>query len=1150
MAGDKVASLLVRIGANDQAVQSALASVGQKARTLDADLKKLGNAPLAGGAVKSLESLKSTMKQITDAQQRVAERGHLAALGIEQMGGASRLTESQLKQMNRTLQAGLESYRALGKDAPAELRRVADSVKSSVAGMAEPMSMIEKKAIALGTAVGTFLGNAALQVGREFIQAGKRAFDYADALSNLSATTDITVEGLQRIEALGVTSGVSLETLAASVGMLQKNLDNPAAINALGKMGLNYKEIRALKPEDQFIEIASAVAGIEDPVERANAGAALFGRQWQTIAPAIQGNIKEIVASVKTLSKEQIDALDEAGDAWDQFVKDSERGVTRFLGNLVLDAKKAELSLIDLLRPLEAVRRLQAGHFAREADPGFDAALKTVPAAPKYPRAAGPVIDAAGRAAKAMKEFDEAAERAKASAEKFKTVQDQLFGHAIIANAELLVRALGDDENLTRLTAEATKKLHAELGHAIDAYQALGRKVPPQLQDIYEKSLRISNTPIRVNAVGGPSLEGLAKTFITFGEVAQDGTLYARDFSNELNATQIQTNRAGDAIKVRLIPELRGFNGTMERAATLAEEMRERFKDAFGQIPSILREAFTGGGNLLGAMKAFGVQMADALTAPLLARLSGMATKWAGVLTGLAGAGVKSAAASTIPTIAGTAINVGAGVGGAAAGSTAANAGIIAGVGMNPATIAWTAGISAAVVGIYVGVKKLKEQRAHMEVNRLRDAFFDMKGGLEVLNPLVLEFTGNLDLVDTLFAAKNKEQWGQAVANINSLLEIAKLRFEAVQEAAGTVTEKLSGITIITPDLQTKLDNLFDQKTSAGYLTALKEINGELDKQAAKYDTIRGTLEKYGLEVTEAQDPVFRQQNTNASALTLRKDFDVLKGSGVDLNHAMEKMGPNLNKFVKEAKIAGVEVPEAMREVLQVAIDAGELFDRSTQKIGENGEALEANGEKWDDNNHKITDISQLGLTFGTTMETTMAKVETSIGRLALVLEGLAKFLGITLPKAAEDGAEKISDAFDDLDPVITPRVDWPKETWGYGGDGPVLDGAATGARVTPFGLQHLKGGGFARGTDTVPAMLTPGELVINAAQQANLAAALSAGAARPTLIIEHLEVTGVFSAADLKTTMVRDLIPAINAAWEDNANGSRTNTQDVLGIR
>jgi len=96
----------------------------------------------------------------------------------------------------------------------------------------------------------------------------------------------------------------------------------------------------------------------------------------------------------------------------------------------------------------------------------------------------------------------------------------------------------------------------------------------------------------------------------------------------------------------------------------------------------------------------------------------------------------------------------------------------------------------------------------------------------------------------------------------------------------------------------------------------------------------------------------------------------------------------------------------------------------------------------------------------------------------------------------AEDGASAavvaIKDEFSDLEIHVPIVFDIPRVP-GFPIEQPEpVPGASTGAKVLPFGIQHLAGGGWARGTDTVPAMLTPGELVLNAAQQKNVARAMS----------------------------------------------------------
>lgn len=69
-----------------------------------------------------------------------------------------------------------------------------------------------------------------------------------------------------------------------------------------------------------------------------------------------------------------------------------------------------------------------------------------------------------------------------------------------------------------------------------------------------------------------------------------------------------------------------------------------------------------------------------------------------------------------------------------------------------------------------------------------------------------------------------------------------------------------------------------------------------------------------------------------------------------------------------------------------------------------------------------------------------------------------------------------------------------PSPYWNYGGEAPE-GGAATGGIVGSRNVIPFASGGMAKlGTDTVPAMLTPGEIILNAAQQKNLAGTMGGG--------------------------------------------------------
>src|SRR5262245_44780747 len=126
-----VASLIVRIGAQDQEIAKALAGVTTDAKTTDQALKQLGNQPVGAQAQKSIENFNATLKQVTDAYARSAEKAQLTAQGLTAIGGASALTDRDLKSVNKTLQDGLAAFEAMGQKAPASLQKTADAVANA-----------------------------------------------------------------------------------------------------------------------------------------------------------------------------------------------------------------------------------------------------------------------------------------------------------------------------------------------------------------------------------------------------------------------------------------------------------------------------------------------------------------------------------------------------------------------------------------------------------------------------------------------------------------------------------------------------------------------------------------------------------------------------------------------------------------------------------------------------------------------------------------------------------------------------------------------------------------------------------------------------------------------------------------------------------
>lgn len=106
---------------------------------------------------------------------------------------------------------------------------------------------------------------------------------------------------------------------------------------------------------------------------------------------------------------------------------------------------------------------------------------------------------------------------------------------------------------------------------------------------------------------------------------------------------------------------------------------------------------------------------------------------------------------------------------------------------------------------------------------------------------------------------------------------------------------------------------------------------------------------------------------------------------------------------------------------------------------------------------------------------------------------------------------------------------------------------AATGGLVTPFGIQRFAMGGIVApsfpsfGTDTVPAMLTPGEVVLNRAQQQALAT---------PVVHVHNDWRGAIVDADVYRRIARQTGPHIVEDIAQNKGGIYSRARAALGLR
>lgn len=359
----------------------------------------------------------------------------------------------------------------------------------------------------------------------------------------------------------------------------------------------------------------------------------------------------------------------------------------------------------------------------------------------------------------------------------------------------------------------------------------------------------------------------------------------------------------------------------------LPVELPVSVKDGLKSIPQTLHDAFTGGGGIAGAIQAIGVDLGTALSNAILSNMKrNLAAGGSGMTgTGVTQAGVAGGVAGVSTLASGGSTR--AAVGAVAAVTTSVIATGIAAHAAIPALLAMgaaTAGIGLAAVGAYLVIKHFLSD-TEKKINPIRDGFIDIAGGLGTLN-----------------------------------------------ERAHT-----AGVTLTA---------LLDAKNPAQYKAAVDDLNAAFKFQDDSMQLLADTTARYGFTIEEL-GPALARQNLDQQAQGLYADFQVLIAGGIDYHAVLGKMGDSINEFVHSSLAMGVEVPNAMRPMLEHMVEMGTLTDAS---------------------GNAITDLEGSGITFAMTMSEGFAKL---IDGVKLLTDAISRGLGLAIQNIPS--------------PHITGTVDW-----------------------------------------------------------------------------------------------------------------------------
>lgn len=245
---------------------------------------------------------------------------------------------------------------------------------------------------------------------------------------------------------------------------------------------------------------------------------------------------------------------------------------------------------------------------------------------------------------------------------------------------------------------------------------------------------------------------------------------------------------------------------------------------------------------------------------------------------------------------------------------------------------------------------------------------------------------------------------------------------------------------------------LVDQfKESLDIQAEIDSLNGQLAalqaQQVPTWDQVRAAAERYGMTIGGMGQKIQQLYITDA-ATQIINDWETLTAAGMSASAVARGMKDQLNQLVQDSIKYGSALPANMKPVIESLIAQGLLFDAA---------------------GNKITDISQIK--WGDPVESEADKINKAIQALIAQIEALVKKLAGVDGTTVDVGVNYHAEDF-------PPPHGTPSSNPDYG---------FAGGFVTPHGIQYLATGNVVRplmwhamGSDTVPAMLTPGEGVLS----------------------------------------------------------------------
>ncbi len=165
----------------------------------------------------------------------------------------------------------------------AQMRSEIDKMQRQMKTSGDAVAALNKSLKMVGGAV-----LAAFSVGQVVAFAG-RCIEAADALQDMSDKLGMSAAQLNLLQLAATQSGGSVDGVNTALTKMSSTLGDAVngqkeASKAFASLNLNAAELAQLAPDQAFIRISDALAGIENPYQRAAAAQDIFGKGAKDIA--------------------------------------------------------------------------------------------------------------------------------------------------------------------------------------------------------------------------------------------------------------------------------------------------------------------------------------------------------------------------------------------------------------------------------------------------------------------------------------------------------------------------------------------------------------------------------------------------------------------------------------------------------------------------------------------------------------------------------------------------------------------------------------------------------------------------------------------------------------------------------------------------